>query len=72
MKYRNAIITFGILTAIILSPFIGIPRSWKEGVAIIFALCISTLAYLSNRTKPKLPVSAAVASPAEQTTSNPQ
>jgi len=64
MKYKNAIITLGILIAIMLSPFIGIPRSWKEGVAIILALLISTLAYIGSRSKTVPVVSASVSSTA--------
>lgn len=51
MKYKNAIIVLGVLVAIILSPFIGIPRSWKEGVAIVLGLLISVLAYVGDRFK---------------------
>ena len=51
MRYRNAIIVLGVLIAVTLSPFIGIPRSWKEGLAILFGLLISTLAYVGTRTK---------------------
>lgn len=59
MKYKNAIITLGILIAISLSPFIGIPRSWKEGIAIVLALFVSMLAYIGSRVKVQkvLPVS---------------
>lgn len=76
MKYRNAIITLGILIAIILSPFIGVPRSWKEGVAIILALCVSMLAYIGSRASTVSAVSARVSSTApvspETHSSNPQ
>ena len=51
MRYKNAIMTLGILVALILSPFIGIARSWKEGIAILFGLLISVLTYLSTRVK---------------------
>jgi len=51
MKYKNAIVSLGVLIAIILSPFIGISRSWKEGIAILLGLLISTLTYISTRTK---------------------
>lgn len=76
MKYKNAIITLGILIAIILSPFIGIPRSWKEGIAIILALLVSTLAYIGSRAKATPVVSASVSSTvpvsSEVHSSNPQ
>jgi hypothetical protein len=51
MRYRNAIIVLGVLIAVTLSPFIGVPRSWKEGLAIVFGLLISVLAYVGTRTK---------------------
>lgn len=51
MKYKNAIIVLGVLVAIILSPFIGVPRSWKEGVAILLGLLISVLAYVGSHIK---------------------
>ncbi len=49
MRYRNAIITLCLLSAFSLSPFIGLPRSWKEGVALVLALSSALLAYLSGR-----------------------
>jgi hypothetical protein len=51
MRYKNAIIVLGVLIAVTLSPFIGIPRSWKEGLAIFLGLLISTLAYVGTRAK---------------------
>lgn len=46
MKYKNLIILFGVLIAIIASSFVGLPRSWKDGAVILLALTISVLAYL--------------------------
>lgn len=76
MKYKNAIISLGILIAVILSPFIGVPRSWKEGTAIVLALLVSVLAYISSRPKAKSvsQASASVSTPvmSEVPPSNPQ
>jgi len=46
--------TLGVLVALILSPFIGIARSWKEGIAILFGLLITVLTYLSTRVKKEI------------------
>ena len=47
MNYRNIIIALGFL--VIVLPFLGVPRSWKETAFVFVGLAVIALAYFSSR-----------------------
>jgi hypothetical protein len=53
MKYRNLIITLGVL--IILVQFLGFPESWDNALYAIFGILVIILAYISQKRANQVP-----------------